>query len=665
MCGIAGIQHFDGQPVQREIVERMIATLEHRGPDAKGVEIRSSVGLGHTRLSIIDLSGGMQPMSTADGELTVTFNGEIFNYIELRQELMTLGRRFLTTSDTEVLLQAYAEWGEDCVTRFNGQWAFAIWDAKRQKLFLSRDRLGKRPLFYSVVGRTLLFASEIKAILSHPTVPKAIDPIGLDQVFTFWSVLPPRTIFQGIQQLPPGHSLSVERGTLRVSRYWDIDFSNRFEGISAGALEEQLLALLTDATRLRLRSDVPVGAYVSGGLDSSITAALAKNLNRERLCTFSVEFENAEFDESPYQNEVVRRLGTEHRSVRCTHDDIGRVFPKVIQHAETAILRTAPAPLFLLSRLVRESGIKVVLTGEGADEAFGGYDIFKEAKLRRFVARQPDSKSRPLLFKRLYPYMKSIQSQPAAYLKAFFQVRPRDLGSPFFSHLPRWELTSKLKDFFTRDVLAATDGAAPMTVAADNLPAAFASWDGFSQSQYLESTGLLPGYLLSSQGDRVMMGNSIEGRFPFLDHRLVEFAARLPPRLKMSGLDEKHILKQATKHLVPESIRQRTKQPYRAPDALSFFDPDTRRARFDYVDAMLSPSSIAAAGLFDPDSVSKLVEKARTGAAIGTKDNMALAGILSAQLVVEQLIHGRAVDVPQAESKLATWAASAPRLMTT
>ena len=647
MCGIAGILQLDGQPVLRERLERMVETLDHRGPDAHGVELRGPVGLGHTRLSIIDLAGGVQPMSSADGNLTVTFNGEIFNYIELRQELIALGRTFASNSDTEVLLQAYAQWGEDCVTHFNGQWAFAVWDARRQKLFLSRDRLGKRPLFYTVVGKTLLFASEMKAILTHPAVTKAIDPVGLDQLFTFWSALPPRTIFQGIRQLPQAHSLTVTRGEIQISRYWDVDFSNRFEGRSARELEEQLLELLTDATRLRLRSDVPVGAYLSGGLDSSITAALAKNLNRERLCTFSVEFDNPEYDESVFQREVVRRLGTEHRTVRCSHDDIGRVFPNVIRHTEVPILRTAPAPLFLLSRLVRESGYKVVLTGEGADEAFGGYDIFKEAKLRRFWSRQPDSKSRPLLLKRLYPYMKNIQSQPPAYLKAFFQVRPQDLNSPFFSHLPRWELTSKLKAFLTPDMLAATYDSDPLAEAETLLPEPFGRWDGFSQAQYLETTGLLPGYILSSQGDRMTMAHGIEGRFPFLDHRLVEFAARLPARLKMSGLDEKHILKQATRHLVPDSIRQRSKQPYRAPDAQSFFDTESGMARFEYVDEMLSPEAVASAGLFDPAAVTKLVEKARTGAAIGAKDNMALVGILSAQLVVEQFVHGRTVDVAE------------------
>ncbi|MBC7816846.1 MAG: asparagine synthase (glutamine-hydrolyzing) [Planctomycetaceae bacterium] len=649
MCGIAGIQRFDGQPVRREVLDAMVATLDHRGPDANGVELRGSVGLGHTRLSIIDLSGGVQPMVLEDDELVVTFNGEIFNYIELRQELIAHGRRFTTTSDTEVLLQAYAQWGEDCVKHFNGQWAFAVWDARRKKLFLSRDRLGKRPLFYTVSGNAFLFASEVKAIFAHPGVSKAIDPVGLDQLCTFWSAQPPRTIFEGINLLPPGHSLTVQDGKLTVAQYWDVDFSEMLDNVPARELEEQLLELLTDATRLRLRSDVPVGAYLSGGLDSSITAALAKDLNRERLCTFSVEFENPEFDESIFQQEVVQRLGTEHHTIRCSHDDIGRIFPQVIRHTETPILRTAPAPMFMLSKLVRESGIKVVLTGEGADEAFGGYDIFKEAKLRRFWSRQPESRVRPMLLKRLYPYMKNIQSQPPAYLRAFFGVKPQTVGHPFFSHLPRFELTSKLKAFFTPEVLAATFDHDPLIEAEARLPAAFHSWDGFSQSQYLEARGLMPGYILSSQGDRMTMANSIEGRFPFLDHRVVEFAAKLPPRLKMAGLDEKHILKNATKHLVPDSIRQRSKQPYRAPDAQSFFDTDSGMARFEYVDAMLSPSAIANAGLFDPEAVSKLVEKARTGAAIGTKDNMALVGILSAQLVVEQFVNGRPVDVPEAE----------------
>ena len=243
MCGIAGIQRLDGQPVSRETLEAMVATLDHRGPDANGVEIRGAVGLGHTRLSIIDLSGGSQPMAIDDeqSELVITFNGEIFNYIELRLELIGRGRRFLTTSDTEVVLQAYAEWGEDCVKHFNGQWALAVWDARRRKLFLSRDRLGKRPLFYTISGQSFLFASEVKAIFAHPGVHKAIDPVGLDQLCTFWSAQPPKTIFEGINLLPPGHSMSVENGEVLVRQYWDVDFSETVHDVPARELEEQLL----------------------------------------------------------------------------------------------------------------------------------------------------------------------------------------------------------------------------------------------------------------------------------------------------------------------------------------------------------------------------------------------------------------------------------------
>ena len=644
MCGIAGILHGDGQPVRRQHLEAMVAELHHRGPDARGVEIQGCVGLGHTRLSIIDLAGGVQPMSSEDGALTVTFNGEIFNYLELRAELISLGRTFRTTSDTEVLLQAYAQWGANCVTRFNGQWAFAIWDAPRQTLFMSRDRVGKRPLFYTVVGKNLLFASEVKALMAHPHVTRSIDPVGLDQLFTFWSTVHDRTIFRGIRQLPAAHSLIIERGEMKIVRYWDLNFSERLDQ-PAQSLEDQLLELLTDSVRVRLRSDVPVGAYLSGGLDSSITAALAKDLNRDRLCTFSVEFEDAEFDESKYQRDVVDRLKTAHQTIRCSHDDIARIFPQVIHHTETPILRSAPAPMMLLSRLVRESGFKVVLTGEGADEVLGGYDLFKEAKLRRFWSRQPNSKVRPLLLKQLYPYMKNFQSLPPAYLKAFFQVRPQDLNNPFFSHLPRWELTSKLKSFLAPEIQAEACDVDPIGEAETRLPANYGRWDGFSQAQYLETTGLLTGYILSSQGDRMAMANGIECRSPFLDTRLVEFSARIPPRFKMAGTDEKHILKKATRHLVPESICNRSKQPYRAPDIKSFFDTTTGKARFEYIDELLSSEAVASAGLFDPAAVNQLVEKARTGAAIGTKDNMALVGILSAQLVVEQMIHRRSVDV--------------------
>jgi len=638
MCGIAGLWNFDGKLAEAERLRQMIALLRHRGPDACGVYTDRDLGLAHARLKIIDLEGGQQPMANGDGTLWITFNGEIFNYVELRDELTQRGRKFRTSSDTEVILQMYEEKGEECVQWFNGQWAFAIWDARKRKLFLSRDRMGIRPLFYTRTSEALVFGSEIKAILAHPGVPRELDAVGLDQIFTFWCTLAPRTAFQGIHELPPGHSMTVENGKVDLHRYWQLSFDGNGEpGRSEQRYVDELRDLLTDATRIRLRADVPVGAYLSGGIDSTVIAALAKDCVGTRLKTFSVAFESAEFDESRYQKDAVEWLQTDHHSVRCSDEDIGREFPAVIRHTEKPILRTAPSPLFYLSRLVREQGYKVVLTGEGSDEVLGGYDIFKEAKIRRFWAAQADSKFRPLLLKRLYPYLGNLRSQSPAYLEAFFRVRPEDVANPFFSHLPRWELTARLKAFFSMEVqeqLRSYDAPTELRTA---LPCKFGGWHPFHQAQFLETTGLLPGYILSSQGDRMAMAHSVEGRFPFLDYRVVEFAARVPPHLKMKVLNEKYLLKQAAGNRIPPSVRNRPKQPYRAPDAASFFSPDGK-ARHEYAKELFSPARIRQDRVFDPRAVEKLVQKVQRGQAIGVKDNMAVVGILSTQLLVDQFM---------------------------
>ncbi|MBN1443365.1 MAG: asparagine synthase (glutamine-hydrolyzing), partial [Planctomycetes bacterium] len=587
-------------------------------------------------LSILDVAGGHQPMTNEDRTLWITYNGEIFNYLEIRPSLEARGHRFATRSDTEVILHAYEEYGEDCVQRFNGQWAFAIWDSKRERLFLSRDRLGVRPLYYAVAGGTFIFASEIKSILAHPAVSREVDLIALDQIFTFWHPLAPRTFFRGIHTLPPAHHLTVDASGVRVRRYWSLDYAPADGAGGEQRSAEQLRELLVDATRLRLRADVPVGAYLSGGLDSTVTAGLGSRFTDTPVRTFSVTFEDAEFDESSFQKDAVAHLGSEHEEAQCTRQDICRVFPEVIWHAETPILRSAPAPLYVLSELVRRSGYKVVLTGEGADEMLGGYDIFKEAKIRRFCAAQPDSKWRPLLLKQLYPYLPDLQAQSASYLRAFFHPEPAEVDNPFFSHLPRWNVTSRLKRFFSHEVRAALSAYDGLEEVRASLDARFPGWSHFAQAQWLETTGLLPGYILSSQGDRMGMAHSVEGRFPFLDHRVVEFAARLPPRLKMKGLDEKHILKRAVGDLVPPSVLRRPKQPYRAPDAASFFTGG--KARADYVDELLCAESLRRGGLFDPEPVGRLVDKIRTGRARGARDNMALVGILSTQICIERFI---------------------------
>ena len=635
MCGICGILRFDDAVADPGLLERMIGALRHRGPDGSGMHTDCRVGLGHARLSIIDIAGGSQPMRLAGTPLWITYNGEIFNYVELREELIKKGHRFATRSDTEVILHLYQDEGERCVERLNGQWAFAIWDGMRKKLFLSRDRMGVRPLFYTHTADGFLFASEVKALFAHAGVGRELDLQALDQILTFWVTLPPRTAFKNIQQLPPGHSLIVEDGRIRVREYWQLEYAPQTDHSEDGErrLAEELLALLLDATRIRLRADVPVGAYLSGGLDSTLITALTKRLVGDRLRTFSVSFDDPEFDESAYQREASAFLRTQHSDVRCSYADIARTFPDVVRYAEQPIVRTSPAPLFLLSALVRNSGYKVVLTGEGADETMGGYDIFKEAKIRRFWGRYPASAWRPLLLKRLYPYMQEMQRQSPAYLMRFFHVTTADLANHFFSHLPRWAVTARLKTFLSEAVRAELSAYSTLADLEHSLPQSFGSWDAANQAEYLEAKYLLPGFILSSQGDRMAMAHAVEGRYPFLDHRVVAFAAALPPRLKMKVLDQKYLLKQAAHGLVPESIRKRPKQPYRAPDGKSF-----RGAAGNYVEAILSPDTVRRQGIFDPRAVGALLAKFTSGRPTGTGDNMAFVAILSTGLLLDAFV---------------------------
>lgn len=623
-----------------ERVQRAIQSLRHRGPDGEGIQDIGNVTFGHRRLSIIDLATGAQPLSNEDQSIWVTFNGEIFNYVELRQELAACGHTFRTQSDTEVLVHAYAQWGDQFISRLNGQFAFAIWDVRRQRLLLARDRVGIRPLFYTRTKKLFAFASEVKAIAEALDKRFPIDPQGLGQVFTFWSPVGAKTVFQGIHNLPPGHFLVIENGTETIQRYWNWSFPTK-ANLSTRTLQDaaaDLRDLLRDAIRLQLRADVPVGAYLSGGLDSSGLVALIRQDPSIRLRTFSVSFSDAEFDESKHQLAMSRHLGTEHSAVKCGAEDIAGAFPQLIWHTESPILRTAPAPLMLLSGLVRRSGYKVVLTGEGADEVFGGYDLFKEAKIRRFWARQPQSKLRPQLFARLYPYLRNSPVTHRAFAQSFFGLDFTATGNPFYAHLTRWTTTRRSWTFLSEDMRSALDGWNPEQDLMDQLPPDMWRWEELGRDQYVEVATLLYGYLLSAQGDRVAMANSVEGRVPYLDHRVIEFASQLPARLKLRGLREKVVLKEALRSLLPPQIVNRVKQPYRAPDSASFF---ARGEAPEYVRHQFSAARMAEAGLFNPVAASQLYEKCRSGKATGFSDNMAFVGILSAMLLEDQFVQGR------------------------
>jgi asparagine synthase (glutamine-hydrolysing) len=638
MCGIAGIVPLDGKSTpDRARLSRMIHALRHRGPDGFGFHETPGIGLAHARLSIIDLSTGDQPIRNETGTIWVVFNGEIFNYVELRADLERAGHRFYTHSDTEVLVHAYEEHGLDFVHQLNGQFAIALWDAPRRRLVLARDRTGIRPLLYARTREALLFASEAKSLFASGEVFARLDPVGIAQVCTFWSCIAPRTAFEGVNALPPGHLAVFEDGRLDVRRYWDWQFPDGEPAVTRDPIEaaEELRALFVDAVRLQLRSDVPVGAYLSGGLDSSAVSAAIRSFTPNRLTTFSIAFESREFDEREHQLEMARHLGTDHVMRTVTAREIGEAFPRAIQHIETPIVRTAGVPLMLLADRVRDSGFKVVLTGEGADEVFAGYDLFKEAKIRRFWARQPQSTWRPLLLRRLYGYLSNSPTSRGTMAGRFFATGLEDVDDPFYAHRLRWATTGRILRLMTPEFRGAIEEACAGTPLEALVPRPDSAWAPLNRDQYVEAHTLLAGYLLHAQGDRVAMAASIEGRYPFLDHRLIEFASRLPTRWKIRGLTEKYLLRKAVAGWLPPTVGQRTKQPYRAPDADSFF---TNGLPLPYVQEALSAPALRDAGCFDPVAVGRLVEKCRSGAAIGFGDNMALVAALSIQLLQQQFV---------------------------
>lgn len=633
MCGIAGVYHHTQGNFALPALEEGLSLMANRGPDGTGTYQDEELLLGHRRLAVIDLKTGDQPIANEDRSVWVVCNGEIFNYIELREGLKGRGHAFSTTCDIEVLVHLYEEHGTNFLEHLNGQFALALWDKKAHRLVLARDRFGICPLFYTHRGESLVFSSTVKAML--PLVGKpGIDPKGLCQVFTFWNTVAPRTVFTGISQLRPGECMVLEPGSKKTFLYWDISFpaAGAHDVASRDEAAEGIREILDDAVAIRLRADVPVGAYLSGGLDSSILTALVKGHARS-METFSVSFADPAYDESPFQLAMGKRLGTRHHAARISPGDIAEVFPQVVWQTETPVLRTAPAPMYLLSKLTRGCGIKVVLTGEGSDELFGGYDIFKEAKIRRFWARIPASKLRPLLLFRLYPYSPVQMKRSGGLLVSFYRTDLQRTDHFGYSHLPTWRNTSFIADFLRDELRDELRGYDPVEELEAQISPDFPSWHPLNQAQYLEMKLLLSGYLLSSQGERMAMANSVEGRYPFLDHRLAAFAARIHPSLKLRGLKEKYVLKKAFEKTLPPEIFSRVKQPYGAPNKESFFsgtDLKGECARY------FQKSAVGDAGIFTPSAVERLVEKCARSRRLGFRDNSALVGILSTQILAKQ-----------------------------
>ena len=633
MCGITGLISDDDTGTKRSIIGRMNASLMHRGPDAWGRYVSQNVGLGNTRLSIIDVQSGHQPMSTDRSVLVC--NGEIYNYIELRDELRGLGVRFRTGSDTEVALHAIETWGTDAFARFNGQFALLFWDRSRRELLIARDHYGIRPLYVATVGSRVLFASEMKAFDASGVVSRTWDPKALLMHGLLWNTLGDQTVFNEIRSLPPGSwAIYGQNGrALRSGFYYRLGEEPPEVPAEYEEAKRVFGDMLRSSVQLRLRSDVPVGCYLSGGIDSSVTSYLAHELKQDRFTSFSVAFEDAAYDESGYQELMARQLGSDHLVETITLDSIESQFHNAARHFERPVFRTAPVPLFLLSDRVRHAGVKVVLTGEGADEILCGYDVFKEVKLLQAWENGATQDEIAAILSKLYPHLDHYADrEQAGFLRMYYEGFLGRVGGPSAGLAIRVHNNRILERYLNKDWNATIPDEEIESCIAQDVPSYVLEWPALKRTQYLEIKTLLAGYLLSSQGDRMSMAHGVEGRYPFLDPSIVEWALQLPPEWKLNGYDQKHILKDAFAATIPGAIADRPKRPYMAPDLIAFIrDGRPTERTMTY----LSRESLIEAGIFDPRMVERLLFKYRRRGtqATGYRDNMLVSFILSAQMV--------------------------------
>lgn len=628
MCGIAGLLQRDpAAPVDAGDLLRMRERLRHRGPDGEGQWIDGPIGLAHVRLALVDLAGGAQPMGNEDGAIQVVCNGEIYNHAALRHDLQRRGHVLRTRSDTEVLVHLYEEHGAGFLEHLNGPFALALWDGRQRELLLARDRAGMRPLHWAALRGRVAFASEAKALLALPDCPREADPAALASLLEFWAPPPGHSPFRGIHELPPGHLLRIGRdGIPRLQRWWDWTFREPgdWDTRPLPTLAGELRELLTDAVRLQRLADVPVGLYLSGGLDSSAIAATLAGLEPEGSVSrpaFALGFDDPALDESAAQQAAAASLQAPLHRVTVTGDDTARELPRLVWHAETPLVRTAPVAMMRLAGAVRSHGIKAVLSGEGADELFAGYDLFKEAQVRRFMARAPHSRWRGRLLERLYPYLSHAPTGRRSLAAAVWGAADSRPDDPLDAQAMRRRAGQRVAALFHpawRAQLAAHD---PAEAWRADLPPDIGRWPPLSQAQWVEARTLMAGQLLSTQGDRAAMAEAVELRHPFLDHRVMDWAARLPPRARLAGLADKVVLRESLRGRLPDAVRLRPKQPFRGPDRTLFSDAGGRLPAT--AELLLDDARLARTGWFDTAAVRRLVDKCRSGRAIGFADHLA------------------------------------------
>lgn len=647
VCGITGILGCNyTRDAQRDLICDMTATLQHRGPDGWGIYLSPGCALGHTRLSIIDLATGHQPLETE--RHVISYNGEIYNHIELRNELQKMGAAFSTKSDTEVALRAYEYLGTDCFSRFNGQFAMLIWDRRGRKLTIARDRYGVRPLYILSYGDAYYFSSEVKAFDTIKGYRRTIDRRNMLTHALVWNTLGDATVFEGIRSLPGGtFEVFNAEGAVTSRRYYELGESEQKPVSDFNAAKEEFTSLLDDAVKLRLRSDVEVGTYLSGGIDSSVITHLTRLHNNERFKTFSVGFSDPEFDESRFQNEMAEKLNSDHLKLNIDYSQIDRTYLEASYHFERPVFRTAPVPLFLLSEAVQKKNIKVVLTGEAADEILYGYDAFKELIMLKAWRDNPGSEEPASMIRRLYPHLQHFADpKKIGFIKMYYEEFLDDFDNELVGLNIRIQNNAIMANMFNKEWGIAFDKKALIEQVRDILPPNFYSWTILQKNQFLEMKTLLPGYLLSSQGDRMSMAHGVEGRYPFLDHRLIERLFYYDDSYKLCGFFQKRLLRESFRSAIPDSILDRPKKPYTAPDLQSFFRDGRWSESASY---FLSPERIKEYGIFDSPFVQRFMRKFDKGLPeeIGYRDNMVASFILSAQMMHYWILNPKSCRLPE------------------
>jgi asparagine synthase (glutamine-hydrolysing) len=595
VCGISGIFDFGAKPVHKADLASMTAAMRHRGPDGDGLHFARGLGLGHRRLSIIDLEGGAQPISNEDGTIEVVFNGEIFNFIELRSELQSLGHVFKTRSDTEVIVHAYEAWGPACVHQFNGMFAFALWDSRNDQLLLARDHLGVKPLYYVTVGNKLLFASEVKALLTHPECPREVDLRSLGQLFTLRYVPSPNTLFDGIKKLPPAHFMLVRRSGVEITRYWNWKPTINVEVDEDEAIEAYQ-GLVEDAVRLQMRSDVPVGLFLSSGVDSgSLLSLMAKQTGRP-VHTFTIGFEDGEREnETSDARHMAAHFGADHDEMIIGARDYQEYFDRYLLDLEEPVGNETAAAFYFVSKLASRK-VKVALTGQGADEPWAGYHRHKGAHLSQIYGRLPAFFTQRMIQPLIRRYSKNERLR-----RAVMSLDEKDTLARFVKIYSFYDSAMKeqlfqpwLRQEISVDGLEAQLSLRPLQEDVQGL-------DPLTQMLYMDTRTNLPDDLLMVS-DKTSMANSIEARVPFLDYRLIEFVETLPPRLKLRHLSGKYLHKKAAEKWLPKSIVHRKKKGFANP-----VDQWLRDRLSGYVGDCLLRKDSAVNQYFRPEYIRQIV----------------------------------------------------------